>query len=128
MRTERPPGGDAPGGVATPPGTATKPTRPDQIAKPDLTATARHDVVVAGLARRREATYRLPPLRCGCRDPLICTCRVRRQRPVHQRPVPMTVVSLRRTLDVLRRAWRYADPHDRNALCTLVAYLREVAR
>jgi hypothetical protein len=29
---------------------------------------------LAGLRRRREASYRLPPLDCGCRDPWPCRC------------------------------------------------------
>ena len=31
----------------------------------------------AQLRRRREASYRLPPLACGCRDPWPCRCHER---------------------------------------------------
>ena len=30
--------------------------------------------IVAQLSRRRYAADRLPPLRCGCRDPWTCNC------------------------------------------------------
>jgi hypothetical protein len=30
---------------------------------------------IAGLHRRRAATYRVPPLDCNCRDPWTCRCR-----------------------------------------------------
>ena len=33
-----------------------------------------HAHTVAALRRRREASWRLPPLECGCRDPWRCRC------------------------------------------------------
>jgi hypothetical protein len=75
------------------------------------------------LRRRREAANRLPPMRCGHRDPLHCLAQQSRSR----RNQPRTVISLRASLDTLRRAWIYAGPDDRDVLAALAAYLREVA-
>ena len=70
--------------------------------------------IVAMLARRREASWRLPPLACGCRDPL--------DHHRHRADIPVVVLSA--ALAALRRAWRRADDHDRATLETIAAVLK----
>jgi hypothetical protein len=81
------------------------------------------------LRARREASYRLPPLRCGHSDPLSCLIG-HRPRRARRNDQPATVLLLSQSLDVLRRAWQRAadDPADQDALHAIAIYLREVAR
>jgi hypothetical protein len=67
-----PPGGQDAGGPA-PPG---KPGHNDSAATKHLNTSSinRGEDTAAGLRRRREATWRLPPL-CRCRDPWLCRYR-----------------------------------------------------
>jgi hypothetical protein len=86
------------------------------------------DNTLAGLRRRREAAWRLPPLDCGCRDPW--TCRHRRMpassSPSYTyRPIPFVLLSL--ALGAPRRAWLCADDADRATLADIAAVLIELA-
>jgi hypothetical protein len=80
------------------------------------------DTYPAQLRRRREASYRLPPLDCGCRDPWPCRCRPRRRT---SRPVPFVMLSV--ALSTLRRAWFLADEGDRIVLADIAAVLTDLA-
>jgi hypothetical protein len=79
--------------------------------------TAKRTATLAGLARRREASRRLMPLCCGCRDPLVCRHRDR-----------LPVVRLSLALGALRRAWSRADPADRKVLRDVADVLRATAK
>lgn len=81
---------------------------------------------LAGLRRRREASYRLPPLSCGHRDPW--TCPHRRMRmpaasPPACRPIPFVLSA---ALGALRRSWMCADD-DRATLADVAAVLIALA-
>lgn len=55
------------------PGTPARATSTTPIADPNTTANPRLCAADA-LRRRRQASYRLVPLDCGCRDPWPCHC------------------------------------------------------
>jgi hypothetical protein len=55
---------------------ARKSRRPGQPAAPSESTwgTCEHNAIPRQLRRRRAASWRLPPLDCGCRDPWPCRC------------------------------------------------------
>src|SRR5689334_11889814 len=82
------------------------------------------DSIAAELRRRREAALRVPPLGCGCGDPLTCRCRDQPNRQAARTPV----LVLSEALAALRRAWPSANDADRKTLGAIAAVLVEVAR
>ena len=68
---------------ATPDAGQSHQSEPETTIQPDQDQCSSHpqqqkpEVLGAQLRRRREAALRLPPLACGCRDPLYCRCRDR---------------------------------------------------
>lgn len=85
--------------------------------------------IAADLRRRREASWRLPPLPCGCPDPLGCRhyddepCQDDEPEPL--RVVPFVMLSA--ALGALRRAWSHADADDQVVLADIAAVLRSIA-
>lgn len=52
---------------------------PDKGVPPATSGRSAREAAAASLRRRRDASRRLEPLACGCRDPLGCLCNTRRR-------------------------------------------------
>jgi hypothetical protein len=84
-------------------------------------------MLAAQLRRRQHAAARLPPLACGCRDPLTCFCYGDPLAEALNRQAVSEPLSLMDSLSTLRRLWVRADNADRRMVGRIARALIESA-